>query len=75
MQYQVICSNIGTALFTNSLAEAAECFGDFVHSSRMNYGRAAGEDVVLLEDGEPLREFFGSLNVDNNDNNEAQEVK
>jgi len=58
--YEVIVSNMGTVLRTSSLKEAHEAFREYVTQSRTNYGRAAGENVEITRDGEPLNEYVGT---------------
>jgi hypothetical protein len=59
MQYKVIVGNIGTVCRTNSRMAAVERYGDYVLQSTIGYGRAAGEPVTLMRDGEPIKEHFG----------------
>ncbi len=58
--YQVIVGNIGTVEDTDSIVKANATFREYVEQSQSNVGRAGGEDVTLLRDGEPTREYFGS---------------
>jgi hypothetical protein len=59
--YDVIVGNIGYAMQTFSRAVADRSFDIYVEQSKTNYGRASGEDVTLMQDGEPIREYFGTL--------------
>ena len=52
MRFQVIVGNIGTTLDTNNVVEANSEFAFYVHLSREGLGRAGGEDVTLVADGE-----------------------
>jgi hypothetical protein len=51
--FAVIVGNIGTVLETNNTEEAHRMFVDYSHQSRVGYGRAAGEEVTLMTNGEP----------------------
>lgn len=59
--YTVNVGNIGQVYSGNSRAEAFKHFAEYVSQSKTNYGRAAGEDVVIMLNGQPLREHIGSL--------------
>jgi len=56
-KYQVIVGNIGTVYNGDSKLDAESVFADYVKMSMLNYGRAAGELVALLADGEPYEEY------------------
>jgi hypothetical protein len=56
-QYEVIVGNIGSVYYGTDKAEAEACVAEYVDQSTSNYGRAAGEPVTLLEDGEPIYEL------------------
>lgn len=64
-RFQIIVSNIGMVDETNDSAKALSAFNEYKRQSQTNYGRAAGEDVSLLEfnelrkEYEPKREHFG----------------
>ena len=57
-KFEVIVGNIGMVLETNQRSAAVECFRDFVFDSINQRGRAAGEDVTLLEDGHIIDEHL-----------------
>ena len=59
--YEVIAGNIGTVCSSESEAEARAVFASYCESSQDTGSRAAGESVTLLQDGEPIAEFIGSL--------------
>ena len=60
-EYEVICGNIGT-VHTGAAIRAAEIhFDEYVAQSKSEYGRAAGESVTLMRDGEIHREYIGTL--------------
>ena len=56
--FQVIVGNIGMVLETNQRSAAVECFHDYVFESTGQHGRAAGEDVTLLEDEHIIAEHL-----------------
>jgi hypothetical protein len=58
--YAVIVGNLGTVLETVSFHEALQCFQEYVSQSIAHYGRVSNEDVILLENGEPMEEYFAS---------------
>jgi hypothetical protein len=59
-QYEVIVGNIGTVYKGPSVVEARKMFDYYIEQSRGGYGRAAGESVTLLLNGEIRREYVGS---------------
>ena len=60
-QYIVNVGNIGNIDCTTK-EQAIVLFNDYVTQSKNNIGRAAGEDVCIFEDGEPIMEYWGTLN-------------
>ncbi len=61
--YGVTIGNIGNALATTNLREAEETYKEYVEQSKSGIGRACGENVILWRDGEPWKEYKGSLSV------------
>lgn len=59
-EYEVIVGNVGTVYNGGSKAEATKKFKSYVAVSMENRGRAGGENVTMMCDGEPCAEFFGS---------------
>lgn len=57
-EYAVNVSNIGEVYKEFSLKEGIKVFNEYKYQSKALYGRAAGEDVTLYCDGEPVREYF-----------------
>lgn len=55
--HQIIVGNVGTILTTTVHNQAQGAFDDWVLTSKANSGRAAGELVAWLRDGEPYREY------------------
>ena len=55
--YEVIVGNIGTVYRGTSFAAAQKNFATYREQSQSGYGRAAGESVTLMRDGEVIREF------------------
>ena len=60
MRYQVIVGNIGIVHDGDDLVEATTIFHDYCFLSTDGNGRASGEEVHLMEDGEPIRSMEGS---------------
>ena len=50
-KYEVIVGNVGVAYAGDSWHEALRVYGDYKRQSTRGYGRAAGEGVVLLRNG------------------------
>ena len=59
--YQVIVSNVGTVYDGANKVEANKAYAAYKADSVNAIGRAAGEDVTLMMDGEPYQEFIGAL--------------
>lgn len=57
MKYQVIVGNIGTIADTDNGFNAIVEFNRAVTRSKTGAGRAHGEDVTLMRDGEPMEEY------------------
>lgn len=57
MSYEVLVGNVGNVYSGSSEAEAREVFGEYARQSTTRCGRAAGERVTLLVDGEILSEL------------------
>lgn len=56
--FTVSVGNIGN-IPCETKKEAAETFDEYVKQSKNNYGKAANENVCLMdEDGEPIQEYF-----------------
>lgn len=51
MRYEVIVGNIGRVYEGPSKTRAKETFYEYVKLSKHDYGRAAGESVIMLKDG------------------------
>lgn len=64
--YDVIVGNIGT-LQCEDKEHAEATFTYYVELSIGGRGRAAGEDVTLCVDGEPIKEHTGYLHLYEND--------
>jgi len=62
-EYFVSVGNIGNITEEN-MKDALKTYNEYVKQSKSNYGRAGGEDVALFVDGEPVKEYFGTLNRD-----------
>ena len=60
--YEVIVGNIGRVYRGEDKNEAQTLYQHYLTQSEAQHGRAAGEDVSLFENGEPIAEFTGALN-------------
>lgn len=59
-RYTVIAGNIGTVCETASAREAINAYSEYRMQSDKGYGRAAGEPVTLLRNGELVAEHIHS---------------
>lgn len=59
--YEVIVSNWGCVYSGPTTDTANAYFEDYVNVSKTGKGRAGGESVTLMCDGEPVREYFPEL--------------
>lgn len=66
MSFIVIVGNIGTVYDGHERRVANEAFNEYKGQSKTGYGRASGEQVVLLCEGEILREYFPPLDENGN---------
>jgi hypothetical protein len=60
-KYRVITWNIGTVYTGNSKADAERSYAESVQLSQADYGRFAGENVVMFCDDDVVMEFVGSI--------------
>lgn len=67
MRYQVVVGNIGTVYDGTNKVEALKDFEEYKEQSESDVGRAGGENVVLFENDEPIKEFTGTLSQAVND--------
>jgi argonaute-like protein implicated in RNA metabolism and viral defense len=75
MGYQIIVGNIGTVLDTNDHRLAVVTFHDYVRQANAGYGRASGESVVFMRDGEIVSERLSDVDRYGEDFTEAQKAK
>lgn len=59
-RYQVVVSNIGTVYDGQNLQDARFNARQYVDQSKRASGRAAGESVTILTDGEIIEEYIGT---------------
>ena len=59
--YTVVVANIGIVYSGTNRKQAESHFCEYRDQSRRNYGRAAGESVTLLRNGDPIWEFVGKI--------------
>lgn len=62
MNWYLIVGNLGRIECENGF-QARQIYGDYKRLSMKNYGRVAGEDVVLFCDDEIVYEHIGSLSA------------
>jgi hypothetical protein len=58
-QWEVICGNVGTVYRGANGFEARQAFYGMRKASLAPCGRASGESVVLMRDGEIVQEHIG----------------
>lgn len=59
-KYEVIVGNIGTVHTGGNENAARQAFNEWVKVAKGRRGsRAVGENVILMEDGEPVKEHEG----------------
>jgi hypothetical protein len=66
-RWEVVVGNVGTVFDGTRESAARQTYKDYVIKSKSNNGRAGGEDVTLMKNGEPVAEHFGT-----NQNEEAR---
>lgn len=57
--YSVLVGNVGEVQYGHDGIEATRVYLVYLEQSKSGYGRAAGESVALLKDGEIIREYRG----------------
>jgi hypothetical protein len=65
-KYQVIVGNIGTVHEGNNRVVALNCFHEYRLLSISESGRACGESVTLMSNGEPIQEHEGWMQLFHN---------
>jgi hypothetical protein len=60
-KHQIIVGNIGTVYDGNLLKEAMITYSEYLKQSKAGYGKASGESVVWFIDGEPFKEYIGTI--------------
>lgn len=65
--YEILVGNIGTVHSGPVLREAERLFVHYRKQSESGSGRASGENVTLLRDGEILDEYIGTLERERKD--------
>lgn len=59
--WSVVVGNIGTVYDGTDTKAARAAFVEYREQSATGYGRAAGESVLLMVDGEPFLEHEGEV--------------
>ena len=57
----MIIGNIGLVYSGDRLVEARKVFREYVSQSKINHGRAGGEDVTMMKHGEIVWEYIGTV--------------
>lgn len=58
MRNEILVGNIGSVYFGADNSVAGKTFDEYATQSETNYGRAAGEIVTWLQNGEVFKEHF-----------------
>ena len=67
MTHEVVVGNVGTVYSGEDAAVASVKYADYRELSEANLGRAAGESVTWLQDGEVYREYVGTVDREDED--------
>ena len=62
-RYQVVVGNVGTVYDGDDRQESRMKFTGYRSMSKGDYGRASGESVYLMDDGEIVLEFVGREDI------------
>ena len=65
--YSVLVGNVGEAYSGYDAAVAFSTYDIYVNLSKLEHGRASGEPVVLLRNGEPEKEYEPPLHEEGSD--------
>ena len=60
-QYEVIVGNIGTVYNGTNGFTAIKEYNQYIGLSRANYGRASGESITLLKNGDIYKEYLVTI--------------
>lgn len=58
-RYEVVVGNIGIVYSGFRIVDALQTYNDYVDASKEDHGRAAGETVTMMFDGEITTEYVG----------------
>ena len=61
VNYTVIVGNIGTVYNGTNGFTAVKEYNSYIGLSKQPYGKASGESVTLLKDGEVYKEYIGTI--------------
>ena len=64
---EVIVGNIGKVADTDNMVHAEEIARSYEYDSMMGIGRAAGESVYIIQDGDLVYDFVGRIDRDGDD--------
>ena len=62
-KHQILVGNIGIACDTASAKEARSAFNEYISQSKSDYGRAGGETVTWLKNGEIFKEYSRTIKL------------
>ena len=62
--FEVVVGNIGNVYTGTNQEDARDTFAEYKKQSKSGKGRAAGEDVTLFKDGEPIDEWHPTSHGD-----------
>lgn len=60
-KWEVVVGNIGTVYDGSNGFEATKEYNQYVRLSKDNYGRVAGESVILFRDDDVYKEYYGTI--------------
>ena len=61
MLYETVVGNVGTVYIGGCHRFAEEAFTTYVRQSKTGNGRAGGEDVTILRNGNIIAEYIGTI--------------
>jgi hypothetical protein len=65
-KFEVIVGNIGTVYSGTNRHEAEGAYNEYVVASKLKAGRAAGEQVTMMKDGEPVHGYDPEASTERN---------
>lgn len=62
-EYEVIVGNVGSVYYGKDKAKAEKAYAEYVEQSNRLLGRAGGEEVTMMVDGEPEKEHVPNIQL------------